>query len=160
AVSTACGLSSVRQGEATRRSVLIASLVSSLGLLSACGFNGTDPDPTEEGAGVQQAAAEDPDFAAFEETAIPDPESRPLMQLQVVLDARGFAPGVIDGGMGISTRNALRGFQEATGLEPTGELDDATRDALAQWQQVPATRVVRIPESWGRLPFQPVPDEP
>src|SRR5690606_18718178 len=92
--------------------------------------------------------------------AIPDPESRPLMQLQVVLDARGFAPGVIDGGMGISTRNALRGFQEATGLEPTGELDDATRDALAQWQQVPATRVVRIPESWGRLPFQPVPDEP
>src|SRR5690606_16868859 len=57
-------------------------------------------------------------------------------------------------------QNALRGFQEASGLEPTGDLDEPTRQALAQWQQVPATRVVRIPESWGRVPYRPVPDEP
>jgi lipoprotein-anchoring transpeptidase ErfK/SrfK len=143
-----------------RRIAIIASLVSSLGLLSACGFNGTDPDPAGEEASAPEAAAEDPDFAAFEETAMADPEARPLMQLQVVLDARGFAPGVIDGGMGMSTRNALRGFQEVSGLEPTGDLDQATRDALSQWQQVPATRVVRIPESWGRVAYRPVPDEP
>jgi lipoprotein-anchoring transpeptidase ErfK/SrfK len=143
-----------------RRIAVIASLVSALGLLSACGFNGTDPDPAGEEASAPQAAAEDPDLAAFEETAIADPEPRPLMQLQVVLDAQGFAPGVIDGGMGMSTRNALRGFQETSGLEPTGELDQATREALAQWQKVPATRVVRIPESWGRVAYRVVPDEP
>jgi lipoprotein-anchoring transpeptidase ErfK/SrfK len=143
-----------------RRIAVIASFVSAVGLLSACGFNGTDPDPAGEEASAPQAAAEDPDFAPFEETAIADPEPRPLMQLQVVLDARGFAPGVIDGGMGLSTRNALRGFQEASGLEPTGELDQETREVLAQWQNVPATRVVRIPESWGRVAYRAVPDEP
>jgi lipoprotein-anchoring transpeptidase ErfK/SrfK len=82
------------------------------------------------------------------------------MQLQVVLDQQGFGPGVIDGGMGLSTRNALKGFQEANGLTATGQLDEATRQALARWEDIPATRVVRIPESWGQLEFVAVPEEP
>ena len=54
-------------------------------------------------------------------------------------------PGVVDGKMGMSTVNAIKGFQEARGLQVTGELDQATMQALAQWKHIPATRVVTIP---------------
>lgn len=131
-------------------------------LLAACGFNGTDSDEEETPAVAQKAdpAAQDPEFAQWEEAEIADAEPRPQMQLQVVLDQLGFGPGVIDGEEGLSTANALKGFQEANSLPVTGELDDATREALARWRDVPATRVVRIPESWGRIEFAAVPDEP
>jgi lipoprotein-anchoring transpeptidase ErfK/SrfK len=130
-------------------------------LLAACGLNGTDTDESERQPAEQTAAAPaDPDLAAFETRDIADPTPRPEMQLQVVLDQQGFGPGVIDGGMGLSTRNALKGFQEAQSLAVTGELDTATRQALERWRDVPATRVVRIPESWSRLEFAEVPEEP
>ncbi len=128
-------------------------------LLAACGLNGTDPD-NEESPEAAAPALQEPDFAAFEQADTPDALARPQMQLQVVLDNLGFGPGVIDGGMGMSTRNALKGFQEANGLAVTGELDDATRQALARWQDTPATRVVRIPANWGSLAFAKVPEEP
>ena len=95
----------------------------------------------------------DPDF-------IPDSQKRPIMQTQVVLDRQGFGPGVIDGKMGTSTHNALRGFQEARGLPVTGELDQATKEAIAQWNKIPATRVVTIPASWGQIDYRPIPDSP
>jgi peptidoglycan hydrolase-like protein with peptidoglycan-binding domain len=131
-------------------------------LLAACGFNGTDPDADEQAAveKAAPAAVQDPDFAEFAAEDVADSEPRPEMQLQVVLDQQGFGPGVIDGGMGMSTRNALKGFQEANGLAVTGELDAATQQAMARWKDVPATRVVRIPESWGQLEFIDVPEEP
>ncbi|WFL76889.1 L,D-transpeptidase family protein [Altererythrobacter arenosus] len=91
---------------------------------------------------------------------IADSEERPIMQLQVVLDRRGFGPGVIDGKMGMSTENALKGFQEANGLEVTGKHDEATKQALAQWDGIPATRVVRIPDDWNELTFEEIPEEP
>jgi lipoprotein-anchoring transpeptidase ErfK/SrfK len=131
-------------------------------LLAACGFNGTDPDEDETAAAEKTApaAVQDPDFADFAAQELADSEPRPEMQLQVVLDQQGFGPGVIDGGMGLSTRNALKGFQEANSLAVTGQLDEATKQALARWKDVPATRVVRIPESWGQLEFAAVPEEP
>ena len=141
-----------------RRIILLASCAA----LAACGFNGTDPDKNEQRAAAPQAASTpiDPDLAELETENIPDSEARPQMQLQVLLDQRGFGPGVIDGKEGISTANALKGFQEANSLTVTGKLDDATKTALAQWSDVPATRVVRIPESWGDIDYEPVPDEP
>ena len=90
---------------------------------------------------------------------IPDSEERPIMQAQVVLDRLGFGPGVIDGRMGMSTENALMGFQEANDLEMTGEMDEATEEALAEWQRIPATRVVTIPASWGDLTFEEIPED-
>ena len=90
---------------------------------------------------------------------IPDSEERPIMQAQVVLDRVGFGPGVIDGKMGMSTENALRGFQEANDLEVTGELDDATKEALAEWDRIPATRVVTIPNSWADAEYYDIPDD-
>ncbi|GMM93834.1 L,D-transpeptidase family protein [Qipengyuania sp. MTN3-11] len=91
---------------------------------------------------------------------IPDPEDRPIMQAQVVLDRVGFGPGVIDGKMGMSTENALVGFQEANDLDTTGELDEATKQALAEWDRIPATRVVTIPTSWGEQRYYEIPDDP
>ena len=90
--------------------------------------------------------------------AIPDTEQRPMMQAQVVLDRQGFGPGVIDGAMGMSTENALKGFQEAKGLDVTGKLDDETSQALAKWDNIPATRVVTIPADWGRITYAKMPD--
>lgn len=148
-----------------RHLIVAASLLA----LSACGLNGTDG---EEGADDPAAAtpandnladsmaSHDPAQGDRAATDIPDSEERPLMQLQVVLDRQGFGPGVIDGAMGMSTENALRGFQEANGIEVTGAFDEATRGALARWSNIAATRVVRIPEDWGKLTFAPVPDDP
>lgn len=91
-------------------------------------------------------------------TDIPDSEDRPVMQAQVVLDRAGFGPGVIDGRMGLSTENALRGFQEANDLETTGELDEATKSALSEWKRIPATRVVTIPASWSETEYTDIPE--
>ena len=90
---------------------------------------------------------------------LPDAEERPIMQVQVVLDRVGFGPGVIDGKMGMSTDNALRGFQEANDLEITGKLDEATKSALADWERIPATRVVTIPASWGEESYIDMPED-
>ena len=88
-----------------------------------------------------------------------DTEKRPVMQAQVVLDRMGWGPGVIDGKMGMSTENALLGFQEANDLETTGKLDEPTKQALADWEKIPATRVVTIPASWSDLEFTDMPEE-
>ena len=93
------------------------------------------------------------------DVAIPDSEERPIMQAQVVLDRIGFGPGVIDGKMGMSTENALMGFQEANDLETTGQLDEATKQALAEWDRIPATRIVTIPENWGDADYQAIPED-
>ena len=154
----------VKTGEGHRRKSAIVRqglAVLAVPLLAACGFNGTDPDEGERQSGSPVAEAPaDPDLAELEQVEIADSEPRPQMQLQVVLDELGFGPGVIDGKEGISTANAMKGFQEANSLDVTGQLDAATREALAQWNTVPATRVVRIPASWGQLEYAKVPEEP
>ena len=51
-------------------------------------------------------------------------------ELQQALRDRGHDPGRIDGVMGPRTREALRAFQEANNLPPTGRLDADTAAAL------------------------------
>ena len=137
--------------------------------LPACGFDGTDSDDEASAEadrtsiddnGADSMRSNDPAEGQAARVDIPDSEERPIMQAQVVLDRRGFGPGVIDGKMGISTENALKGFQEANGLEVTGELDEPTEAALAQWSNIPATRVVTIPDDWGERQYREVPEEP
>lgn len=139
--------------------------------LSACGLNGTDRNQGEEqGAGkatssVQASTADpllsrDPTGNGPLDPALADDKPRPIMQAQVVLDRLGFTPGVVDGAMGMSTRNAIKGFQQASDLTESGELDDATKQALGQWSNIPATRVVTIPADFAVGPFYEIPDEP
>jgi lipoprotein-anchoring transpeptidase ErfK/SrfK len=104
-------------------------------------------------------AARDPAPGEAADTELPDAESRPLMQAQVVLERLGFASGVIDGKDGLSFANALKGFQEARDLAVTGVLDPATRAALSRWDNIPATRIVTIPQDWAGEQFSPVPDD-
>lgn len=129
-------------------------------LLAGCGLNGTDNEKDERRETAAPQAAEDPDFAEFAVAEVSDAEARPIMQLQIALERQGFAPGVIDGKMGLSTENALAGFQEANGLAVSGEFDEPTKAALQSSSNVPATLVVTIPESWGSIEFRPVPEAP
>src|SRR5579864_2360132 len=110
------------------------------------------PDPLASRDPRPGQAAPTGDFA--------DPEARPLMQAQVVLDRLGFTPGVVDGKEGLSTRNAVSGFQEANNLTVTGKVDDPTRQALAKWNDIPATRVVTIPADFAAGPFYVIPKDP
>ncbi len=135
-------------------------------VLAGCG-EAQDDDAAPDAAAT--APAPDPDGADSMASSDAAPGERrapgeaglqdlPIMQAQVVLERLGFGPGVIDGREGLSFANALKGFQEARGLSVTGTMDDDTRAALKQWDAIPATRTVTIPEDWGRIAFTPVPD--
>lgn len=148
-----------------RRTIFAAATVL---LLAGCGLKGTDnekeqqetPTASPTPSGDEALLSNDPAPGETVQEAIPDSEARPIMQVQVVLERQGFAPGVIDGEMGISTRNALTGFQEANGLSQTGELDEKTKAVLQRWANIPATRVVTIPENWGTIRYQAMPEDP
>jgi hypothetical protein len=68
---------------------------------------------------------------AFVEEKVDDSRQRSRVRwVQEQLQARGFAPGPIDGIPGLRTRQALSLFQHDRGLPVTGELDAATIQAL------------------------------
>lgn len=134
-------------------------------LASACNTSDTTPQgfatATSEAAATPAAVAGDPLASHYGQAdPVADPVQRPVMQAQVVLDRLGFTPGVIDGKPGLSTKNAIAGFQEANGLPVTGAMDAATQAKLAPYAKIPATRVVTIPEDFARGPFMPVPKDP
>ena len=142
------------------RSVLVIPLLLSL---AACGMDpsgGAERKNESAAAEPSSTSAADPLAAHDESVAEPEDKPRPVMQAQVVLDRLGFTPGVVDGKEGLSTRNALMGFQEAGGLPKSGEFDPATQKALEPWSNIPATRVVTIPADFAAGPFATIPDEP
>jgi lipoprotein-anchoring transpeptidase ErfK/SrfK len=83
-----------------------------------------------------------------------------LFHAQVLLDAAGFSPGAIDGRDGSSFKQALRGFQEANGVEPTGKLDGPTREALLKLGRS-STVIVRLgPDDVRSTYVYPLPKDP
>jgi hypothetical protein len=83
-----------------------------------------------------------------------------LFHAQVLLDAAGFSAGVVDGKRGTSFTQAVRGFQEANGLEVTGKLDGPTRSALLQ-QNRQSTIYVKLTGDDVSGPFvYPFPKKP
>jgi peptidoglycan hydrolase-like protein with peptidoglycan-binding domain len=83
-----------------------------------------------------------------------------IFHAQVLLDLAGFPTGVIDGKKGMVFQQALRGFQQARGLQVTGELDGRTRAALLQDGR-PSTRDFRLTDRDVGGPFlYPFPEEP
>jgi hypothetical protein len=65
-----------------------------------------------------------------------------VQQAQERLKDAGFDPGPIDGRLGNQTRVAIREYQKAHGLPPTGQLDESTRELLM---------VQKTPELPGRM---------
>jgi lipoprotein-anchoring transpeptidase ErfK/SrfK len=83
-----------------------------------------------------------------------------MFHAQVLMSAHGFSPGVIDGKKGESFRLALRSFQEARGLERTGELDLATRRALLEANRPSTVMVTLGPDDVRHQYVYPLPRDP
>jgi len=84
-----------------------------------------------------------------------------VLQVQVILDHLGFAPGVLDGKKGQSLVAALKGFQEARGLPRTGLIDQATSAALDRYRGWRAVRTLRLSADSLAGPFvNPLPKKP
>lgn len=83
------------------------------------------------------------------------------LKVQILLDRARFSPGVIDGHWGKNTEKAVYWFQFAQGLNPTGEVDRATWDALTR-AAGPGELVAQVSATPEDLkgPFVPVPDDP
>jgi lipoprotein-anchoring transpeptidase ErfK/SrfK len=75
-----------------------------------------------------------------------------VFHAQVLLDLAGFPTGVIDGKKGMLFEQSLRGFQQARGLQVTGELDGPTRAALLQDKR-PSVRRLRLTDTDVGGPF-------
>lgn len=76
------------------------------------------------------------DWTRLDQTAVSVPmkgdiEGPSVLKAQVLLDRNNFAPGVIDGRWGKNTEIAVHWFQRENGLQPTGEIDEATYRRLA-----------------------------
>ncbi len=142
-----------------RRNRLLAAAAIIILPLAACSFTEADEN-TAAPAEVATAPAVSGGMASNDAQVGPaEDKPRPLMQAQVVLDRIGFTPGVVDGKMGLSTVNAIKGFQEARGMTVSGELDEPTKQALAQWKQIPATRVVTIPAEFANDQYVQIPED-
>jgi lipoprotein-anchoring transpeptidase ErfK/SrfK len=63
-----------------------------------------------------------------------------MVKTQVLLDRAFISPGSIDGTYGSNVKKALRVFQQANGLSPSGKLDQKTWQALSQDQEPVLTR--------------------
>jgi peptidoglycan hydrolase-like protein with peptidoglycan-binding domain len=57
-------------------------------------------------------------------------------EIQQILKDADFDPGSVDGMMGAQTRGAIREFQKASQLRPTGKMDSATWSALNKEKEV------------------------
>ena len=66
-----------------------------------------------------------------------------IFHAQVLLSTAGFSTSVIDGQDGMVFKKAVRGFQEARGLDVSGALDGPTRVALMQSNR-PSTVTVKL----------------
>lgn len=53
-----------------------------------------------------------------------------IANVQAALQQRGYDPGAVDGTYGPNTREALLNFQQDNGLQPTGQIDEATLNSL------------------------------
>ena len=83
-----------------------------------------------------------------------------IFHAQVLLDTAGFTAGVIDGKKGTSFAQAIKGFQEAKGLQVNGKLDGPTRSALLA-QNRPSTRMIKLTNDDVGGPFvYPFPKKP
>ena len=140
----------------SRNNLINAFLIGTVGI--AVAGAAVAQDPAQKAKAAAPRDADDPAKQRPMDTTAEKFDGT-VFHAQVLLDRAGFSPGVIDGMAGVSFEAALKGFQEARGVQISGQLDQPTRTALLQ-DRAPSTRRLRIDESDARGPFTPIPKEP
>jgi len=112
------------------------------------------------GAAFAQSSTTEASKGAAKSAAAAAKVDQELLLAQVQLDEAGFSPGPIDGQAGSSQAKAIRGFQQANGLNVSGKLDEQTRQALNR-ESRPATVEVQLSTDDVGGPFTyPMPAKP
>jgi lipoprotein-anchoring transpeptidase ErfK/SrfK len=130
----------------------------------ACAVAQAQPAPGEKIAAPPAEPEPAPQRAETEETPAteePTPVQAPSVanwtEAQIELHRRGFSCGSIDGLRGAQTAEAMKAFQRNEGLEPTGDLDPATRDVLRltapsyithTFTAAELSRIEPVPDTW------------
>ncbi|MCJ7422142.1 L,D-transpeptidase family protein [Sphingomicrobium astaxanthinifaciens] len=156
------------------RNKIITAFSAAIALAAGGAFlssEGAEAQPaTQKTKASQATAAEKPtkEGRTYGSTALDEGKSEQrklgdidndVFHAMVLLDRAHFSPGVIDGREGRNFTMALKGYQEAHGLEVTGELDTPTRKKLLRDGRKP-TRFLRIDETSFGSPFKTIPDDP
>jgi lipoprotein-anchoring transpeptidase ErfK/SrfK len=89
----------------------------------------------------------------------PDIGPRSNFTAQVLLDRAHFSPGEIDALLGSNQRRAVRGYQRAHDLKPSGELDEDTWKALSA-DTAPTLVDYTLTEADIAGPFVKIPEKP
>ncbi len=78
-----------------------------------------------------------------------------LVRAEVLLDRAAFSPGVIDGRMGENVKHALIAYDQTHGLQPSGELDEATWKSLTSADGAPVLKTYTITQQDAAGPYEP-----
>jgi hypothetical protein len=89
-------------------------------------YEGAGQPSRSESVGARRVDTVSPSARAGETTT----DSAIVRSVQQSLNQKGYDAGAVDGRWGSNTESALRQFQEANGLAPTGSLDERTLSAL------------------------------
>lgn len=113
-------------GTWVRRLVMAASICAGTALVNG-GVAGAAPAAALNAQDVNEAQLAAPSGKKKRASA---PSTAAIIKAEVLLGRAGFSPGVIDGKTDINFRKAVAAFQDANGINPSGNLDAPTWDRL------------------------------